>query len=145
MISSPCPIRAKTSNNSGLISESTLVARQYLLPHPHNIFVDILRFGGVVGLLFFVFTYVAFLVKGMWAANNSVLAKFCLAWFVGGVADRWSCLRRGGKSKDTSSAGLLLWCRAIALTSVPDWFVALGMHCDKAALANKQCLGRNNA
>lgn len=56
------------------------------LTHPHNIFIDVYRFGGMVGLLCLLVTCIYLSIKGMWAANNSVLAKFCLAWFISGLA-----------------------------------------------------------
>jgi hypothetical protein len=56
------------------------------LPHPHNIFIDVFRFGGLVGLLIFLITISYLFLKGMQVSNSSVLAKFCLAWFVGGIA-----------------------------------------------------------
>jgi len=54
--------------------------------HPHNIFADIYRFGGLVGLSIFIWTLLYLFLSGIQVSNSSILAKFCLAWFVGGIA-----------------------------------------------------------
>lgn len=55
-------------------------------PHPHNLVIDIFRFGGFAGLLMFIFPILYFLFKGMQLAKGNVLIRFCLAWLIASIA-----------------------------------------------------------
>lgn len=57
------------------------------LPHPHNIFTDVLRFGGILGLSILFGAVFMLFVKGVLAiSTESPMVKLCLAWFVASIA-----------------------------------------------------------
>ncbi len=68
------------------VEQGVIYGSSYSLPHPHNIFIDVLRFGGVVGFLVLVFNVFFLTVSGVISTNKHIVIKFCLAWFVAGVA-----------------------------------------------------------
>lgn len=53
-------------------------------PHPHNIFIDVFRFGGVIGLLFMLLQCGSFLYSGLKSAQIDDNLSFVLFWFLAG-------------------------------------------------------------
>lgn len=57
------------------------------LPHPHNIFTDVLRFGGLLGFLILLITVLILFIKGLLeVSSDNPVIKLCLAWFVASIA-----------------------------------------------------------
>jgi len=54
-------------------------------PHPHNIFVDCFRFGGLVGLTLVLGQFFLLIKIGVRLAKDSVEYGFILFWFIAGV------------------------------------------------------------
>ena len=54
--------------------------------HPHNIFVDVLRYGGFIGLFFLILPLFIFSYKSFAFLEKDPIFRFCFAWFVGGIA-----------------------------------------------------------
>jgi len=54
-------------------------------PHPHNIFVDCFRFGGMVGLFLIVGQFFYLIRAGLKSIQDNVEVGFILFWFVAGT------------------------------------------------------------